>query len=174
MEVEIGANFGLALGIWLEHLGQLDRSLERLDSAIGELTKDRPDVRAIQAIAGVGEVLSATIVAEMGRVDRFKDSRHFASFCGLVPRVRSSAGKAKLGRITKTGPPALRWVLTHAIVAGLRVRGNPFARFFRRKRRRGERAMRAVCAAAHKLARVIFAMLSDGAAYDPVRVGRSA
>ena len=107
-------------------------------------------MQAIQAIPGIGPILGATVVT------------------GLVPRVRSSAGKAQLGRITKSGPPALRWALTQAIITGLRTQGNPFARYYRKKRRRGERAMRAVCAAAHKLARVIFVVLSRQMAYDPL------
>jgi transposase len=158
----------------LDQLEHLNASLERLDARLTELTRDREDVRRLQQIAGIGPVLSATIVAECGNMERFEDSRHFASHCGLVPRVRSSAGKAKLGRLTKSGPPALRWALTQAIVAGMRVKGNPFARFFRKKRRRGERAMRAVCAAAHKLARVVFVILSRGVDFDPLKVGRAA
>jgi transposase len=171
---EIGPQFGLVLELWLDHLAHVEGAVERVNQRIVALTQDRKDVQAIQAIPGVGPILGATVVAELGTVDRFQDSRHLASFTGLVPRVRSSAGKAQLGRITKSGPPALRWALTQAIITGLRTQGNPFARFYRKKRRRGERAMRAVCAAAHKLARVIFVVLSQQVAYDPLKVGRAA
>jgi transposase len=171
---EIGPQLGLVLELWLDHLAHLEGAVDRISERIVEATRDRQDVQAIQTIPGVGPILSATMVAELGTVNRFRDSRHLASFTGLVPRVRSSAGKARLGRITRSGPPALRWALTQAIIAGLRTKGNPFARFYRQKRRRGERAMRAVCAAAHKLARVVFVVLSRQVAYDPLKVGRAA
>lgn len=120
---EIGPQLGLVLELWLDHLAYLEAAVERLSERIVEATRDRKDVQAIQTIPGVGPILSATIVAELGTVNRFRDSRHLASFTGLVPRVRSSAGKARLGRITRSGPPALRWALTQAIIAVCEQRG---------------------------------------------------
>jgi transposase len=174
MVKEIGPQFGLVLEVWTAHLTHLAKAIQTVEERIVERTRDREDVQALQAVPGLGPILSATIVAEIGTASRFRDSRHFASYAGLVPRVRSSAGKARLGRITKNGPPALRWAFTQAIITGLRTKENPFTRFYRKRRRRGERAMRAVCAAAHKLARVVFVILSRQEAYDPLKVGRAA
>lgn len=174
MVEEIGPQFGLVLEVWLEHLSHLERAIQIVEERIAELTRDREDVQALRAIPGLGPILSATVVAELGDVKRFRDSRHLASYAGLVPRVRSSAGKVSLGRITKSGPPALRWALTQAIITGLRTKENPFTRFYRRRRRRGEGAMRAVCAAAHKLALVVFVVLSRQVTYDPLKVGKAA
>ena len=174
MVEEIGPQFGLVLEVWLEHLAHLEEAIQTVEERITELTRDREDVQALRAIPGIGPILSATMVAELGDVKRFRDSRHLASYAGLVPRVRSSAGKVSLGRITKSGPPALRWALTQAIITGLRTKENPFTRFYRRRRRRGEGAMRAVCAAAHKMARVVFVVLSRRVMYDPLKVGKAA
>lgn len=174
MGAEIGPQLGLLLEVLLDQLEHLKSALGRLETRIVELTAEREDVRALKSIPGIGPILAATMVAEIGNVGRFKDSRHLASFSGLVTGVRSSAGKARLGHITKAGPPALRWALTQAIICGLRVKGNPLARFYRKKRPRGKGAMLAVCAAAHKLARVIFVILSRQVAYDPLKVGRAA
>ena len=97
MITEIGPQFGLVLKVWLDHLVLLERSVRIVDRRIVELTRDRQDVLALQAIPGIGPILSATMVAEIGSVKRFRDSRHLAGYTGLVPRVRSSAGKARLG-----------------------------------------------------------------------------
>ena len=172
MKSELGLGFGEVLSVWLDHLSHLDRSLKDLDEQIVERTREMEDVKRLQEIPGVGPVLAATIVSEVGIANRFRDARQFSSYCGLVPRVRASASTVKLGSITKAGPPALRWALTQAIVSGLTAKGNPFARYCRRVRRRGEGAMRAICAAAHKLARVVYVMLSRGVSYDPLKVGR--
>jgi transposase len=174
MQRELSSGFAGVLGIWLDLLQNIDEQLVGLDLRIGRLTQRRSDVRKLRKIPGIGPIIAATLVAEIGRMDRFDSSRKFAAYCGLVPRVRSSASTTRLGRISKAGPPGLRWALTQAIVCGLKVRGNPFARFCRRKRRRGEGAMRSVCAAAHKLARVIYSILSRNQAYNPRRVGQPA
>lgn len=174
MSAELGPQLGLVLEVLLDQLAHLRGAIERLEGRLVELTAERADVRALKTIPGIGPILAATMVAEIGDISRFKDSRHLASFSGLVTAVRSSAGKARMGHISKAGPPALRWALTQAIISGLRVRGNPFARYYRRKRPRGRGAMLAVCAAAHKLARVIFVVLSRQVAFDPVKVGRAA
>lgn len=138
-----------------------NRALQELvESEVEQLISSRQDYRRLQAIPGVGPVIAATILAESAGIERFKTARQYAAFAGLTPSVRSSAGKAKLGHITRNGPPQLRWALGQAAMVGLTSKTpTRIQAFYKRKRRRGKPGSVAVCAAAHKLARAVWVVL---------------
>ena len=142
----------------------MNRGLQELiESEVNELVHEREDYRRLIAIPGFGPVISATVLAESAGIERFRTARQYASFAGLVPRVRSSAGKAKLGHITRNGPPHLRWALGQAAMVGLCCKKpTRISAFYRRKRKRGKPGSVAVCAAAHKLARAVWVVLTRG------------
>ena len=133
---------------------------ELLEMKLREVLEDRVDYQRLQTIPGVGPVIAATILAESAGITRFKKARQYAAFTGLVPRVRSSAGKARTGHITRCGPPLLRWALGQAAMIGLSCRQQTeISRMYRRKRKQKPGRV-AVSAAAHKLARVTWAVLA--------------
>ena len=99
----------LVLKTQLVELGVLEELQSTIDQLAGELMADREDAKRLQKIPGIGPIIAATILAETADIHRFPSARAFAAYTGLVPRVRSSAGKAKLGHITRSGPPGLRW-----------------------------------------------------------------
>ena len=147
-------------------LSQYDQNLaqqRQLESVVDELVRDREDYRRLKAIPGIGPVIAATVLAESAGIARFKTARQYGAFAGLTPRVRSSAGNAKLGHITRNGPPQLRWALGQAATVGLRCKSpTRITAFYRRKRKRGKPASLAICAAAHKLARAVWVVLVRG------------
>ena len=51
--------------------------------------KGHPGYEAIQAMRGVGPVLAAVFVAEIGDVTRFDNPRRLCSWAGLTPRCAS-------------------------------------------------------------------------------------
>lgn len=65
----------------------------------------------LQALRGVGPIVAATIVAELGDLRRFKTASHLMSYVGLVPSERSSGPRTSRGSITKAGNPHVRWKL---------------------------------------------------------------
>ena len=71
--------------------------------------------RVIQQLPGVGPVLAAVMVAEIGEVTRFTSARHLCSWAGLTPRHRESDTKVHRGRVTKQGSPLLRWAVVEAV-----------------------------------------------------------
>jgi transposase len=136
-----------------------------IEQRIEELVGARDDYRRLQAVPGIGPVIAATILAETAGIERFGSARKFAAFTGLVPRVRSSGGrgkgKTKIGRITRCGPPDLRWALGQAAMVGLRAKQQTaISGMYRRKKKKGKHGRLAICAAAHKLARVVFVLLT--------------
>ena len=64
---------------------------------------------AVQAIPGVGPVLAATFVAEIGQISRFTSARHLCSWAGLTPTHKESDVTVRRGHITKQGSRLVRW-----------------------------------------------------------------
>jgi transposase len=74
-----------------------------------------PGFRAVQAVDGVGPVLDAVFVAEIGDVTRFARPQQLCSWAGLTPRHRESDTKVHQGRITKQGNTLVRWAAVEAV-----------------------------------------------------------
>jgi len=80
----------------------------------GRLRAD-PGYAAIQAVPGIGAVLGAVFVAEIGEVSRFPGPAQLASWAGLTPRHRESDTTVHRGRITKQGSRLVRWAAVEAV-----------------------------------------------------------
>jgi transposase len=114
---------------------------------------------AVQAIPGVGPVLAAIFVAEIGDVSRFASARHLCSWAGLTPTHHESDQKVRRGHITKQGSRLVRWAAVEGVV---RQRGATAiaAHHHRVGERRGTNVGRV--AAARKLLTLVYYGLRDG------------
>jgi transposase len=98
------------------------RIIEALDFEIdlyarliaGRLRTD-PGYHAIQTIPGVGALLGAVFVAEIGDVTRFTRPEQLASWAGLTPKHHESDTTVHRGRITKQGSRLVRWAAVEAV-----------------------------------------------------------
>jgi transposase len=70
---------------------------------------------AIQALRGVGPVLAAVFVVEIGDVTRFPGPQQLCSWAGMTPRHYESDTKVHRGRITKQGNRLVRWAAVEAV-----------------------------------------------------------
>ena len=92
-----------------------DAEIAPLDEEIkARLRGDRGYV-VIQAIHGIGPVIAAILVAEIGDITRFRSPAALASWVGLTPRHHESDTKVLRGPITKQGSKLVRWALIEAI-----------------------------------------------------------
>lgn len=122
-----------------------------------ELEADK-GYQAILAIKGVGPVLAAVFVAEIGDINRFTRPDQLASWAGLTPKHRESDRTVNRGSITKQGSKFVRWAAVEAIS---RARDTTVAPLYARvKERRGANVART--AAARKLLHLVFYGLRDG------------
>jgi transposase len=80
----------------------------------GRLRAD-PGYTAIQAIPGVGPILAAVFVAEIGDITRFDRPQQLASWAGLTPKHHESDTTVHRGRITKQGSRLVRWAAVEAV-----------------------------------------------------------
>jgi len=71
--------------------------------------------RAIQQIPGVGPILAAVFVAEIGDIARFTRPEQLASWAGLTPKLHESDTTVHRGRITKQGSRLVRWAAVEAV-----------------------------------------------------------
>jgi transposase len=113
---------------------------------------------AIQAIKGVGPILAAVFIAEIGNVDRFSSPDKLCSWAGLTPRHRESDATVHRGGITKQGSRLVRWAAIEAISRG---RDTTVAELYARvQERRGTNVARV--AAARKLLHLVYFGMRDG------------
>jgi transposase len=107
---------------YLARIQSLQRLIEVLDVEIdlftrlarGRLVAD-PGYRACQTIPGIGPVLAAVFVAEIGDVTRFRTAAHLTSWAGLTPKHRESDTHVRRGRITKQGSRLVRWAAVESV-----------------------------------------------------------
>jgi transposase len=123
----------------------------------GRLRTD-PGYRAIQTIPGVGPILAAVFVAEIGDITRFARPEQLASWAGLTPTHHESDTVVHRGRITKQGSRLVRWAAVEAVqrVSAHTLLGQ---RRDRVAARRGRNI--GVVAAARELTRLVFYGLRD-------------
>jgi transposase len=126
-------------------------------SISAQLCTDR-GFRALQAIHGVGPILAAIFVAEIGDVSRFPGPQQLCSWAGLTPQHRESDTKVHRGRITKQGSTLVRWAAVEAVQG---ISTGPVGQI---RVRIGERrgANIGKVAAARKLLTLVFYGLRDG------------
>jgi transposase len=145
-------------------IGALSAEITVLEQVTGELLSGHDGYHAIQALPGIGPVLAAIIVAEIGDISRFPGPAALCCWAGLTPRHRESDTKVVRGPITKQGSRVLRWALAGAVQrtpAGTAVREAKDAIIARR----GAQARNiAKVAAARKLLTCVFYAMRDGQA----------
>ncbi len=95
--------------------GELTGEITLLDMVLADLLEGHGGYCAIQALPGIGPVLAAVIVAEIGDVRRFSCPGRLCCWAGLTPRHRESDLKVARGHITRQGSPLLRWAVVGAI-----------------------------------------------------------
>jgi transposase len=107
---------------YASRVSSLRRLIEDLDFEVdlfagivrGRLARD-PGYVAVQQIPGIGPVLGAVFVAEVGDVTRFATAAQLACWAGLTPKHRESDTHVHRGRITKQGSRLVRWAAVESV-----------------------------------------------------------
>ncbi len=146
----------------LQLLDQLDPWIDELDRAVIQEAESRPAVVRLMKHPGVGPVTALAFVLTIGPVERFRKSKQVVSYLGLNPSEESSAGKQRLGSISKQGNSMTRWLLTEAAQTAARLDPELRRDYQRLKFRRGISGVAKV-AIARKLAVRLYWMLREAA-----------
>jgi transposase len=135
----------------LSHIDFLDEAIDRLDTQIAE--QMRPFQAALDrwdSLPGINRRLAEIIVAEVGAdLKPFEDAEHLASWSGMCPGNKASAGKRLSGK-TRKGSKWLRRALVEAAHGAARTKNKYYqALYHRLVPRRGKQ--RALVAVGHSL-----------------------
>jgi len=104
----------------LELLDQLDPKIAELTAAVEREANKRPEVVRLMTHPGVGPITGVAYVLVIGTPDRFPCGKKIGSYTGLIPCEDSSAGRQRLGHISKQGNTLLRFLLVEAAQAAAR------------------------------------------------------
>jgi transposase len=160
-----------ATGMLLEQLDFIQGQIADQERRLQELLEVTPDMALVDSLPGVGTILAAVIVLEIGDVRRFASAERLASYAGTTPRVHASGDKVRYGRLRPDVNRCLRWALVEAgNSVALNHRRCPerhVSQLYRRLRdRRGH--SKAIGAVARHLAEACFHVLNRKEPYrDP-------
>ena len=100
--------------IALAMIDALDIQLAPLDKELRGYARRQPGCKALTRHYGIGPLTAVTILAELGDVGRFSSSREAVRYAGIDITVHASDQRRAPGRLSRQGPPALRWALFEA------------------------------------------------------------
>ncbi len=162
----------LARELFAEHAkeyAQLQAQLEAIDAKLMAWHRANALSRNLVRIPGVGPVIASLLVMKTPDPHAFRSGRHFAAWLGLTPKDHSTAGKLRLGGITRAGDETLRSLLVvgaTAVVWQVR-RGtgrNPSPWLVELLQRKPPKL--AAVALANKIARIAWKLMTTGEIYD--------
>jgi len=148
-------------------LGLLDRmnpTIAELTAAVEQEAKKRPEVLRLMTHPGVGPITALAFVIIIMTPDRFPCGKQIGSYVGLIPCEDSSAGRQRLGHISKQGNALLRFLLVEAAQAAVRYDPDWRRRYLHLAMRRERRI--AKVAMARKVAVRLYWMWRNGWEYS--------
>jgi transposase len=149
---------------WIE----LDRRIAVFDDEFAASARQDEAARRVATVPGIGPINATALVAAVGDASAFGKARDLAAWLGLVPRQATTGGKPKLLGITKRGSRYLRKNLIHgarAVMPRLAATETRLGHWLRRLLARAHKNT-VIVALANKLARIVWAVLARGRAYE--------
>jgi transposase len=169
----------LSLGMYINMLLEYQKHLSKLEKEIDASAKEIKEYKIIQSIPGIGEKIAATIISEIGEIDRFNHPKKLVAFAGIDPSIfESGRFKGTVNRITKRGSSRLRHALYMAVKCAIRdarkkktsaeiiPRNKKLREFYDKKRAEGKSYKVAVIACANKLLQWIYALLKSNTTFQ--------
>jgi transposase len=146
---------------------RVQEQLEEVEDRLMGWHRSNECSRRLAKIPGVGLIGATMLVMKTPIPEAFRSARHFAAWLGLTPKDHSTAGRARLGVITRAGDEMLRSVLVAGATAVIRHAQRNQARvspwlldLLRRKPPK-----LAAVALANKIARIAWKLMVTGGAY---------
>ncbi len=160
----------LVVSLSLKNIRNLEALSKHLDTAIAEQMETIPNT--LTTIPGLGPILTAGIMAEIGGVERFEcDEAKVAKFAGFKWRKSGSAEfQAEETHLTRTGNSYLRYYFCEAAFSVQRC-DREYGAYFQRKFKevRKHQHKRATVLTARKLVRLVVRLLATNQPYQPRR-----
>jgi transposase len=152
------------LGNEIEHL---DDKINDIEVGLMAMHKSNPVAQLLATIPGIGVITALTIVTTIDPT-AFKSGRHLAAWIGLTPKEHSTAGRQRMGGISRAGNERLRQLLVIGATAVIKVAvrpGNKLATEWLLKLLQRRPRKLAAVALANKMARMVWAVMTRNEAY---------
>lgn len=150
----------------IEQIKFIEDHISELEVEIATLLKklDTP----IETIPGIGAVLGAIIISEIGDISRFKNASKLVAFAGIDPTIKQSGEfLGTKNKMSKRGSPYLRRAIW--LAATVASFNDPvLSAYYNKKRNEGKHHFTAVGAVARKLLYIIHAVLRNNEPYTPM------
>ncbi|HEX5327319.1 MAG TPA: IS110 family transposase [Acetobacteraceae bacterium] len=148
---------------------RLQGEIREVEAMLMAWHRANPDSRNLAEIPGVGPVTGARLAMKKADAMACRSARYYAAWIGLTPKDHSTAGKLRLGGITRAGDPALRSMLVVGATAVIRqaehnpAKASPWLlALLKRKDKK-----RVAVALANKNARIAWKLMISGQRYNP-------
>ncbi len=153
------------LGDLLQEYDAIGKRIDAYTRQIDEqMAPWEAQLRLLTTIPGIDRLSASAIIIELGPdIDAFRSTESLAAWAGLCPGNHESAGKRRMTR-ARRGSTTLRAALVECAHGAARTKGCQFEAHHRAlAARRGYK--RAIVAGAHKMLRIIHAVLKTGRPY---------
>src|SRR5690242_9234125 len=158
---------------------RLDERVEAISGEIEALARQDQACERLMTVPGIGPIISSAMVAAIGTGDVFSKGRDFGAWLGLVPKQISTGDRTILGSISKRGNRYLRALFVQAAwVVLVKLGAKHWERYglkswIEAAKKRLHHNVLAI-ALANKLARIAWAVLHKGRAFECVKADEMA
>jgi len=131
-----------------------------LEENIQEIAEQVEEMRILQTFPGIGGISGATLLSEIGDIDRFGKESNLSAYCGVSPVIwQSGTGRIRTKR-RKRYSRRLKGVLYFIALSQIRI--NPESRaYYDRKKKEGKTHWQAMNALSRQLIKIIYYMLKN-------------
>lgn len=150
-----------------EEYQQLSEHMKAIEQQLRQYVQQSPAALLLQSIPGIGVLNASAFAASIDKGQAFKNAKEFAVWLGLTPTQYASGLKSRNGTISKRGDRYLRTLLIHgarSLLKRLSKVDDDLSRWFTTLRTRMH-LNGAIVALAHRLARLMWTLLSRGETY---------
>lgn len=154
----------------LSELKKIKLQIAQINQKIDAIVKDREDYQILLTIPGVGPIIAASIIAEIGDIRNFNSGKQLVKLAGLdLWGEDSGISIHTLKHITKRGRRLLRTIIYQAALGAIRVNGmlkQKYLQLLNNQTQKKKMKSKALIAIGCKLLRIIFRMLTDKMEYS--------
>lgn len=158
----------LAITNYLDLINDFTKKISQYDLTIKELSQTNYKVKLLMSMPGIGPVIALTLVAEIGDINRFKNSKFLVSYAGLEPSTKSSGGKTNHGSVTKQGNPLIRFAVSEAVMHLLKKNSKLKAFYDLKSKEKGKSKARVACM--RKVLTYVYIMLKNDFTYSKLDI----
>jgi transposase len=165
-------SFSFELRLLIENIKFIESQVDEIEQ---EIKKAMAVLNSpITTIPGIGNVIGAVILGELGDVNKFDNGAKIVAFAGIDATVKQSGNSvSQNNRMSKRGSPHLRRALFQAaLVASTGKNPDPIlSAFYKKKISEGKKPKVAIGAVSRKLCYIIFTILKENRPYEIRQIG---